>query len=125
MLLNYYLEKRLNKADEAAIRLSIMIMKTRFVTTIGISIAPDSWNAEKQRVKPNKKNKAGQTASEINEILTNYETRFTEFEKDLESKPTTADLKRVLQGKIKAKKKVSPPSGQMAPSRPFTPSATT
>ena len=105
MLLNYYLEKRLNKADEASIRLSIMIMKTRFVTTIGISIAPDNWNAEKQRVKPNKKNKAGQTASEINEILTNYETRFTEFEKDLESKPTTADLKRVLQGKIKAKKR--------------------
>ncbi len=105
MILNYYLENRPNKKEELPIRLSANIMKTRLNTNIGISIPPDIWDGEKMRFKPHKQNSKKQTSAEINQILSTYETRLTEFEKECEKRPTLAEIKVALQGKVIKKKR--------------------
>lgn len=105
MILNYYLENRPTKKGECPIRLSAYVIKTRINTNIGYSVHPDSWDAEKQRMKPHKQNSKKQTSAEINEMLNTYVTRLTEFEKDCETTPTLAQIKVALQGKYKVKKK--------------------
>lgn len=62
MILNYYLENRLTKKGECPIRLSAYVIKTRINTNIGYSVHPDSWDAEKQRMKPHKQNSKKQTS---------------------------------------------------------------
>ena len=48
MLINYYLFSNPNRHGEYPIRISAIIMRTRLMTTIGISVNKDKWIARKQ-----------------------------------------------------------------------------
>ena len=46
MSINFYLEKRPNKAGEKPIRAQVSIRSSVLISTIGYSVNPDVWNGE-------------------------------------------------------------------------------
>ena len=117
MILNFYLDKRANKKGECPIILSVNILKTRLVATTGFSVNPSDWNKDKMKMQPHRVNSKKQTSAEINEALLAFETRFTEFEKECEGKPSVDDLKKAMQGKVEKKQKA--PSGLCRQQAPY------
>ena len=81
-MVNFYLENRTNKKQEAVIRVSIAIRGTRLVTSTGYNIKPADWNAERHEVKPRKENWKKQTTYDINTALGNIRRHFDTYEKD-------------------------------------------
>ena len=81
-MVNFYLENRTNKKQEAVIRVSIAIRGARLVTSTGYNIKPADWNAERHEVKPRKENWKKQTTYEINTALGNIKRHFDTYEKD-------------------------------------------
>ena len=69
MPINFYLEKRLNKHKEAPIRVAWSFNGERFLTTVGVSIPPDSWDADTQRVTPIAHNHKNTPVTTINGYL--------------------------------------------------------
>ena len=81
-MVNFYLENRTNKKQEAVIRVSIAIRGARLVTSTGYNIKPADWNAERHEVKPRKENWKKQTTYDINTALGNIRRHFDTYEKD-------------------------------------------
>ena len=81
-MVNFYLENRTNKKQEAVIRVSIAIRGARLVTSTGYNIKPADWNAERHEVKPRKENWKKQTTYDINTALGNIKRHFDTYEKD-------------------------------------------
>jgi integrase len=80
MAVNYYLEKRTDKAGDAPIRVSVMICGVRLVTSTGYSINPQKWDSERQRVKQGASNSRGILYSTINAHLASIESQATSLE---------------------------------------------
>lgn len=91
-MVNYYLDKRTNKKNEAPIRVSIAVRGARMVSSTGYSINPDDWNAEKQEVKPKRENSKKETSYEINRDLAKLKKHFNDYEND-HGKVTAEDLR--------------------------------
>lgn len=81
-MVNFYLENRTNKKQEAVIRVSIAIRGARLVTSTGYNIKPADWNAERHEVKPRRENWKKQTTYDINTALGNIKRHFDTYEKD-------------------------------------------
>lgn len=88
MAVNFYIEKRLNKQGEAAVRCSISIQGQRLTTTTGFSIKPDFWDNTTQRVLTSADgksiyNKKGVSAKMLNAHLKKIDAYFSEMENTL------------------------------------------
>ena len=95
MAVKFYLENRPNKANEHPIRVSICIKSVKYISTIGYSVDADHWQHE--RVTGNKyTNKKKKSRIEINNAISNIENHFERYERDIETKPTVAQLKEQL-----------------------------
>jgi len=81
-MVNFYLENRTNKKQEAVIRVSIAIRGARLITSTGYNIKPADWNAERHEVKPRRENWKKQTTYDINTALGNIRRHFDTYEKD-------------------------------------------
>lgn len=80
MAVNFYLEKRTNKAGDAPIRVSISICGVRLVTSTGYSINPSKWDNKKQKIKQGCSNSKGMTYNTINAHLNAIDSFFIEYE---------------------------------------------
>ena len=106
MAVNYYLAPHKNKAGEQPIRISINILKTRLLSTIGINVLADAWEGESQSVRikienENKKqvkyvNSKGLEATKINKTLNDIRTHFDDYEKKLTHRPSATELRLEL-----------------------------
>lgn len=99
MLINYYLFSRKNRYGEYPVRISANIMQTRMMTTIGISVKKEKWNANKQIVKNGYVNHKGLSSEEINGRLEEIREKFRLYEKTIIRKPTEMEMRQVLSGK--------------------------
>lgn len=82
MAVNFYLEKRTDKNGDAPIRVSISVLGARVLTSTGLKIAPDKWEAGKQKAKRATTTATGVTASTINAELARIVECFTRFENE-------------------------------------------
>lgn len=108
-MVNFYLENRTNKKQEAVIRVSIAIRGARLVTSTGYNIKPADWNAERHEVKPRKENWKKQTTYDINTALGNIRRHFDTYEKD-HGEVTEEDLRRefkTFMGRAEVKEEAS------------------
>ena len=80
MAVNFYLEKRTDKAGDAPIRVSISICGVRLVTSTGYSINPSKWDSKKQKIKQGCSNSKGLTYNTINAHLNAIDNFFIEYE---------------------------------------------
>lgn len=95
MPVKFYLESRPNKANEHPIRVSICIKSVKYISTIGYSVDAANWQNE--RVTGNKyTNKKNKSRIEINNAISKIESHFERYERDLDTKPTVAQLKEQL-----------------------------
>ena len=95
MAVKFYLENRPNKANEHPIRVSICIKSIKYISTIGYSVDAAHWQNE--RVTGSKyTNKKKKSRIEINNVISNIENHFERYERDLDAKPTVAQLKEQL-----------------------------
>lgn len=108
-MVNFYLENRTNKKQEAVIRVSIAIRGTRLVTSTGYNIKPADWNAERHEVKPRKENWKKQTTYDINTALGNIKRHFDTYEKD-HGEVTEEELRKefkTFMGRVEIKEEAS------------------
>ena len=91
-MVKFYLSRRKDKLDDYPIRVSVSIRGARLISVAGYSIAPDKWNAEKQRVKKGCSNARKQSGSVINARLLKIESHFADYENKLDGKPTNEEL---------------------------------
>ena len=107
MAVKFYLEKRPSKrTGECAIRASFSIKGVKLITTTGIAIKDANWSAEKaieerndkgRRKSPiDYKNVNGQTCKDINDILDKVRLHFSEWERQLEEKPSSDQIRKEL-----------------------------
>ena len=66
MPIHFYLEKRLNKYQEAPIRVSWTFNGERFLTTLGFCVPQDAWDASTHRVTPKSYNHKNTPTTTIN-----------------------------------------------------------
>jgi len=96
----FYLENRPNKkSGECMIRVSIIIKKCRFITSIGTgyTVNPTKWDANKQCVKKGTTNSRDLTYSEINNRITLITSEFQDLESEvLKGRPITNNTLRKL-----------------------------
>ena len=88
MAVNFYIEKRLNKQGEAAVRCSISIQGQRLTTTTGFSISPELWDNTTQRIVLSFDGKAvfnskGVSAKMLNAKLKKIDSFFSDLENAL------------------------------------------
>ena len=69
MPVNFYIEKRLDKYNEAPIRIVWYFGGDRYQTTMGINIPPSAWDKETRRVTPGEFNHKKTLTSVINGYL--------------------------------------------------------
>ena len=106
MAVNYYLAPHKNKAGEQPIRISIIIYKTRLLSTVGVNVLADAWDGETQAVKIRIDNGKGKSvkyenskkldANFINGKLTSIRKHFEDYEKELKHRPSEHDLRLEL-----------------------------
>ena len=96
MPVKYYLDKRLNKKDEAPIRISAVVNGTRILSTTGFCIKPGDWDEKSKRVAPHKTNSKKQTAAQINKWLNGVEGVVLDFENTCKGRPTVEKLRDVI-----------------------------
>lgn len=80
MAVNFYLESRTDKKGDAPIRVSISIQGQRFISSTGLKVNPNKWDAPKQQVKKGCTNTDGLTYVVINQKLLRISEHFTTFE---------------------------------------------
>ena len=117
-MVNFYLENRTNKKQEAVIRVSIAIRGARLVTSTGYNIKPADWNAERHEVKPRKENWKKQTTYDINTALGNIRRHFDTYEKD-HGEVTEEELRKefkTFMGRVEVKEET--PSTTEEPKEP-------
>lgn len=98
MPIKFYLEKRLNKHDEAPIRVAWSFNGDRFQSTVGFSIPPKAWNGEEQRVSPVEHNHKNTPSSAINAYLESLEKAANRIENEARVQNTT--LTKLLVKKV-------------------------
>ena len=96
MPVKYYLDKRLNKKEEAPIRISAVVNGTRILSTTGFCIKPGDWDEKAKRVAPHKINSKKQTAAQINKWLNGVEGVVLDFENTCKGRPTVEKLRDVI-----------------------------
>ena len=120
MSINFYLEKRPNKAGENPIRAQVSIRSSVLISTIGYSVNPDVWNGEqvderlvaawyKKQKKSDKDavkvgrgqrkpyvNSKGVTDVTINQELIRIKAHFADYGEGLDHKPSKEELKNQL-----------------------------
>ena len=106
MAVNYYLAPHKNKAGEQPIRISIIIYKTRLLSTVGVNVLAEAWDGETQAVKLRIDNGKGKSikyenskkldANFINKKLSNIREHFDDYEKELNHRPSEHDLRLEL-----------------------------
>ena len=120
MSINFYLEKRPNKAGENPIRAQVSIRSSVLISTIGYSVNPDVWNggqvderlvaawykkqkkSDKDAVKVGRGqrkpyvNSKGVTDVTINQELIRIKAHFADYEEGLDHKPSKEELKNQL-----------------------------
>lgn len=120
MSINFYLEKRPNKAGENPIRAQVSIRSSVLISTIGYSVNPDVWNGEQvderlvaawyKKLKKSDKdavkvgrgqrkpyvNSKGVTDVTINQELIRIKAHFADYEEGLDHKPSKEELKNQL-----------------------------
>lgn len=110
MSVQYYLEKRPNKANEHPIRVEVCIRQTRFLTTVGYSVLAEKWNEKKQEVKANTTNSKQIPANEINQKLSDIRSFFLKYENNLDGhRPSVEEIKEQYQY-ASGKKKLDGPA---------------
>jgi integrase len=93
MATNIYLEDcRLDKKGDAAIRVSIVIGGTRFLTSTGYKISPAKWDSERRQVRKGASNGKGITWATINSGLAAIVKHFTAYENECEQTNFTPDV---------------------------------
>lgn len=120
MSINFYLEKRPNKAGENPIRAQVSIRSSVLISTIGYSVNPDVWNggqvderlvaawykkqkkSDKDAVKVGRGqrkpyvNSKGVTDVTINQELIRIKAHFADYEEGIDHKPSKEELKNQL-----------------------------
>ena len=97
----YYLAPDVSKkTGEQRIRAAITVNKTRYISTVGMTIKADDWNQETQSAVAKSVNEKGIKGSAINDRLSTIRKHFEEYEKELTHKPTTDEIKRELENAI-------------------------
>ena len=84
MAVKFYLDKRPDKNGDQPIRVGITLQGKRYLTSTGLSISENRWDANNQRVKPKCNNAKGKTFSEINSRLNDIDSYFSKIETRLE-----------------------------------------
>ena len=92
MAVHFYLSPKLDKQDEAPIRVSIAIRGARLISTAGYSIAPSKWNKEDQHVKKGCYNADQVPYNVINARLKKIDSHFSDYEIHLDHRPTKNEL---------------------------------
>lgn len=96
MATNFYIDNRVDKRGDAPIRISIVIMGVRYLTSTGLKIAPAKWDCDKQQARRGTSNANGMTWAQINSTLARMSEFFTSYENDCitaNSAPDTDKLK--------------------------------
>ena len=108
MAVNFYLEKRTDKAGDAPIRVSISICGVRLVTSTGYSINPTKWDCKKQKVKQGCSNSKGITYTTVNAHLNAIDSFFIEYEntsRKEDIKTTQENVKNIFKANFSLSKK--------------------
>ncbi|MBR1575890.1 MAG: site-specific integrase [Bacteroidales bacterium] len=92
MAVNYFLEKRANKAGELPIRAQICVKGVTRISTFGISVDPDYWNGSRVS-KGTYRNSKRLSGAEINKRLNNIENHFMDWDNQLTRRPTKDEIK--------------------------------
>ena len=107
MAVKFYLESRPSKrTGESAIRASFSIKGVKLITTTGLSINDENWSDEtaiearkengRRKYAENYKNVKGQTVKDINVILDKIRSHFSQWDLQLEDKPTSDEIRKEL-----------------------------
>lgn len=103
MAVSFSIEKRTNKQGEAPVRCSISIQGHRLQTTTKISVNPDFWDPETQRVLSSTAagkiviNSKQMSAKQMNAELKRIDTYFSEYENTLRvNHESVGDLKDIF-----------------------------
>ena len=98
MPVRFYLEKRLNRYQEAPIRMAWSFNGDRFQTTVGFSIPPKAWDTAACRVTPaeyNHKNTASTTINAFLDALERAVNRIENYARKNNATLTKPIVKRV------------------------------
>lgn len=95
MKIRFYLKAGdINKAGEQPIRADISIRGIRLQRLIGYTIGQDKWDTEKEQVKKGCINAQGKDYRVINSRITDIRTHFTNYDLQLDDKPSTDAMAR-------------------------------
>ena len=101
MTIFYYLAPDVSKkTGEQRIRVAITVNKTRYISTVGITVKADDWNGETQSVVAKSENAKGLKGTTINDRLSYIRKHFENSEKELSHRPTEEELKKELDNAI-------------------------
>ena len=101
MTIFYYLAPDVSKkTGEQRIRVAITVNKTRYISTVGITVKADDWNGETQSVVAKSENAKGLKGTTINDRLSYIRKHFENYEKELSHRPTEEELKKELDNAI-------------------------
>ena len=94
------------RTGESAVRASFSIKGVKLITTTGISINEENWSDEtaieakkengRRKYADNYKNAKGQTVKDINAILDKIRFHFSQWDLQLEDKPTSDEIRKEL-----------------------------
>ena len=105
MPIKFYLEKLLNKHDEAPIRVAWSFNGDRFQTTMGYSIPPKAWDAENCRVTPEAYNHRKTPTTTINNYIAALERAANRMENEAQAINATLTkplVKKIVEDVMKA-----------------------
>lgn len=96
MPVNFYLDNRADKHGDSAIRISVSIRGTRFLSSTPLKIPKEKWDSARRQVKRGASNSAGVTWNNINAAMAKITTRFADLENDYIARcatPTVDELR--------------------------------
>ena len=80
MSVNFYLEKRPDKAGDVPVRVSIAVAGARFVTSAGVKVTPSKWDDARQRARRGSTMASGVVWNAINARLAAIADYFLQYE---------------------------------------------
>ena len=102
MTLNYYIDKRRNRKQESAIRVSIILpWGERLLTTTGIKVYPENWDSKSQRARRMNGNSNLEDSGAINELLDEYRTNVLEIRRRFASSHNMQSLSQEEKSQFK------------------------
>ena len=109
MAVKFYIDKRVDKNGDSAIRVSISIRASRFLTSTGFKINPARWDSIRQQARKGTANAANMQGNQINQGLSRIAEHFAEIENRClvdNIVPTTDDIKAEF-NKVFTRKSIS------------------